>query len=158
MTLIAIPAAAQEHEAAEQSTEEMAEDAAHEERGEEGEHHEHADHPNEIGFFAGVTDEKGHDAEFSIGFEYERRLSQRWGIGGLSEYTDGLRNSILGVPVYWHPGGGWIFIGAPGVEYHEGRGIIVNPHKSEGGVEVDEDETYFLFRLGVVYQFHLGGA
>ena len=102
--VVGAPEAAQEDETPGQATETKG--AAHEEHGQEGDHHGHEYHPNEIGFFAGVTDEKGHDAEFSIGFEYERRLSQRRGIGGLFEYTDGLRNSIVGVPVYWHPGGG----------------------------------------------------
>ena len=61
------------------------------------------------------------------------------------------------MPIYWHPGGGWKLIAAPGVEYHEGRGYVVTPHKNEGHDEVDEDETYFLFRLGVAYDIHLAG-
>jgi hypothetical protein len=158
MVLFGLSAAAQERETSEHAAEPQGEGEAHEEHGEEGEHHGHAYHPNEVGFFTGVTNEKGHDAEFSIGFEYERRLSQRWGIGGLFEYTDGLRNRIFAVPVYWHPGGGWKLIAAPGVEHHDGRGVVLNPHKSDGPVEIDEDETYFLFRLGAAYDIHLGGS
>lgn len=83
-------------------------------------------------------------------------------MGGLFEYTDGLRNTIFAVPFYWHPGGSWKLIAAPGVEFHNGRGEAVTPHKSEGGEEghgeADEDETYFLFRIGVAYDIHLGGS
>jgi hypothetical protein len=77
----------------------------------------------------------------------------------LIDYAGGnLRNTILAAAVFWHPGGGWKFLGAPGVEYHQGRGGEAAPPKSEGHGEVDEDETYFLFRLGVAYDIHLGGS
>lgn len=158
MVLIVNPVVAQEHEAAEPATETEAEGVSHGEHGEEGEHHGHEYHPNEIALFAGITDEEHHDSEFSLGIEYERRLSQHWGVGGLLEYTDELRNSILAVPVYWHPGGGWKLVAAPGIERHNGRGLVATPHKAEGHSEVDEDETYFLFRLGVAYDIHLGGS
>jgi hypothetical protein len=148
---------AQEHETSEHAAERQGEGEAHEEHGEEGEHHGHEYHRNVIGFFVGATDEEGHDPELTLGFEYERRLSQQWGVGAFLEYADGLRNSVFAVPVYWHPGGGWIVIAAPGVEHHFGRGLVATPHKSEGGVEIDEDETYFLFRLGVAYEFSIGG-
>lgn len=158
----ALPVTAQEHEADEHATETEAASAAHEAHSEEGEHHGHEYHRNVIGLFFGATDEEGHDPELTLGFEYERRLSQRWGIGGILEYSDGLRNSIFVVPVYWHPRGRWIVIAAPGVEHHFGRGLVATPHKSEGNGEtratVDEDETYFLFRLGVAYEFSVAGA
>jgi hypothetical protein len=78
-------------------------------------------------------------------------------VGGLIDYAGGgLRNTVLAVPVYWHPGGGWKLIAAPGVEFHNGRGGGEHA-KSEGGHgEADEDETYFLFRIGAGYHIHLG--
>lgn len=69
VVLVGLPATAQEHQGAEQATENEAEGASHEEHGEEDAHHGHAYHPNEIAFFAGITDEEGHDSEFSLGLE-----------------------------------------------------------------------------------------
>jgi len=155
--LLAAPALAlaQEHEPAEHVGTE-AETEAHE-HGEEAEHHGHGYHPNHIALFFGVTDEEGHDLEFTTGFDYERRLSQHWGVGVLIDHAGGdLRNSVLGVPVFWHPGGRWKLFAAPGVEYHNGCGEVVEGHGERG--EIDEDETYFLVRLGVAYDIHLGGS
>jgi hypothetical protein len=159
LALFVGPVFAQEHghETADEHGTRTAEDHGTHEEGEEAAHHGHSFHPNEIAFFAGFTDEKHHDTEFSIGLEYEHRLSQEWGVGGLFEYTNGLRNYILAVPFYFHPGGSWKIVGAPGIEFHNGRGDVVTPH-SEGHGEVDEDESYFLFRLGVAYDIHLGGS
>ena len=55
--LVGLPAAAQEHEADEHGTETEAGATTHKEHGEEGDHHGHSYHPNEIGFFAGITDD-----------------------------------------------------------------------------------------------------
>ena len=62
------PVAAQEHgtaETGEHAIEAEAEGGAHE-HGEERAHHGH--HPNEIAFFVGATDEKGHDLELTFGW------------------------------------------------------------------------------------------
>lgn len=128
-----------------------------EEHGESAGHHEHAFHPNDVGVFIGATDEKGHDLQFTYGLDYERRFSQHWGVGALVDYAGGdLRNTVLAVPVYWHPGGGWKLIAAPGVELHNGRGGGGEHAKSdEGHGEADGDETHFLFRLGAGYHFHV---
>jgi hypothetical protein len=153
--LLAVPAMAQEHPAAE--TGEHGTEAEAHEHGEGAEHHGYGYHPNHIALFFGVTDEEGHDLEFTLGFDYERRLSQRWGVGVMIDHAGGgLRNSVLGVPVFWHPGGKWKLWAAPGVEYHNGRGQVVEGHGEHG--EIDEDETYFLVRLGVGYDIPLGGS
>jgi len=141
LVLLAAPAlaAAQEHEA--------------EPSGDDGaETHGHEYHPNEIAVFFGETDEPGHDPQFTLGVEYERRLSQRWGVGALVDYAGGgLRNTVVAVPVFWHPGERWILLAAPGVEAHDGRG-------DDGHGGVDEDETFFVFRLGTVYLIPLAGS
>jgi len=163
MLLVVSPVFAQHAEtsqqgadAVEQAVEHPAEAADHDD---EASHHGHGYHPNEVALFAGVTDEEDHGSEFTLGVDYERRLSQHWGIGGLIDWAGGdLRNTVFAVPVFWHPGGNWKLIGAPGIEYHNGRGDVVTPHKSEGHDEVDEDETNFLIRFGVAYDIHLGGS
>mgnify|MGYP001547271281 FL=1 len=131
----------------------------HEEHGEHGGRHEHK---NEIALFLGATDEHGHDTEFTYGLEYARRISSSFAVGGLVDYAGGgLRNLVLGVPVFWWPHvtdwGALKLLAAPGVEFHNGRnGGSPEHHKSEDGEHADEDETHFLFRIGAAYSFHLG--
>jgi len=142
---------------AEQGHAEDGEAAEHEEvaeHAESGGHH----HKHEFALFLGVTDEKGHDSQFSTGVEYEYRFSHRWGIGGLIDYARGdLRNRIIGVPVYFHPGGRWIILAAPGIEHHTGRNGEPSEHgKADGHSETDESDNFFVFRLGVAYHFHVG--
>ncbi len=113
---------------------------------------------NEIALFLGATDERGHDTEMTLGLEFVHRIKPNWSIGATLEYAAGdLRNTILVVPVYWQPSGGFFLLGGPGIEYHNGRGASDshNPHKSDP-THIDEDETYFLFRLGAGYSFHIG--
>ncbi len=161
LVLLAAPTFAQDEEPAEHTEDavETATEAA--EHGEKGTHDENAYEPNEISGFVGLTDEKGHDPEFTLGLDYERRLSLHWGVGGLIDYAGGdLRNTLFAVPVFWHPTRDWKIIAAPGIEFHSGRGSTAHGEggtgKSEGSQgEADEDETYFLFRLGTTYHFHL---
>jgi hypothetical protein len=115
--------------------------------GSEAEHasSRHHDFRHELALFAGGTDEQGHDTELTLGLEYAYELSPKIALGPLLEHVGGeLRNTILAVPLHWKPAGGLILLAGPGVEYHEGRG------------RGDEDDTHFLFRLGVGYNFHLG--
>jgi hypothetical protein len=132
----------------------------HDSHGEAAEHHGggHHAHQNELALFLGGTDEHGHDTEFTIGLEYYRSVSPEWAIGGIAEYAGGeLRNTMLLVPVQWKPVGGLILTAGPGVEFHQGRGSGDDHHVAKaGGGEVDEDATYFVFRLGAGYAFHVG--
>jgi hypothetical protein len=74
---------------------------------------------------------------FTIGFTYERRLSDVLGLGGFWEYAAGdFDKWSIGVPLFVHPYGGWRLGLAPGVEHREG-------------------ENEFLFRAGVAYEFEL---
>jgi len=120
---------------------------------EPGEHGGHADEPpHELALFLGVTDEKGHGAEGTIGLEYAYALYPRWSVGGLIDYAGGdLRNTVLGIPAFFRPGRGWVLLAAPGVEFHRKQGGETGDHG-----EVDEDETDFLFRVGVMYKFRIG--
>ena len=93
---------------------------------------------NELGLFLGETRRDG-EGGFSVGLDYERRLSRRIGIGGVLEHTGGdLRDGIAGVPVCWHPWRELKILIAPGVEFSQ-----------------DESDE-FLVRLGAEYGFDVG--
>ena len=81
---------------------------------------------------------------------------QEFGIGAVLEYAGGdLRNTIFVAPFIWKPVGDLFLLAGPGVEFHNGRGTSEH-HAFKSGGEEDRDETYFLFRLGVGYSFHVG--
>jgi len=115
-------------------------------------------HKNEIAIFVGGTDEHGHDTEFTWGLDYKRRVAERWALGMLFDYAGGgLRNAVLAPSVsFWPPGlGNLQLLAAPGVEFHQGRDGGGHEKAEEGG-GADKDATYFLFRLGIAYDIHLG--
>jgi len=169
--LVASLGAAQETEHQQHST--PPEDEAHEdEHGEVAEHEEHGEqhggrhwHTNDVGIFLGATDEHGHDTEATLGLEYRRIIANRWAIGGLFDYAGGeLRNTILAPSLTWLPVGRLQITAAPGIEFHKGRGNTegcgCDPHtKSEDPDPIglfDEDETFFVFRLGAGWNFPVG--
>ena len=133
---------------------ENAEDVEHE--GEHSSHHAR-DFKNEVALFLGGTDEHGHDTEFTWGVDYKRRVSEQWAVGALFDYAGGgLRNAVIAPLVAFWPGlGNLQLLAAAGVEFHQGRGGDGHQKSGEGG-GTDEDATYFLFRVGVGYDFHLG--
>lgn len=107
------------------------------EEGEEGEDGE--ENRNRIGLFLGVTHKPSED-NGSFGLEYERRLSDLFGIGLLWESSPSLRERVLALPaLFLHPVGGLGVLLAPGVEHEEG-------------------EDLFLFRVGLSWDFELGGG
>jgi len=113
-------------------------------------------HRNEIGLFMGGTDERGHDTEFTWGLDYKRKIAERWAVGALFDYAGGeLRNSILAPSVSYWPGiGGLQLLAAAGIEFHEGRDGGGHGG-ARSGDEVDENATYFVFRIGLAYDIHL---
>ena len=57
---------------------------------------------NDLGLFLGVTDSDG-DSGFSVGLDYERRLSRGFGIGGVIEYTgNDYRYGLVAASCRWH--------------------------------------------------------
>jgi hypothetical protein len=134
--------------------------ATHNEHAGVAEHDEGGGHEfkNGLALFLGVTNESGHDDEATWGLEYARRLSPRWGVGGLLDYAGGSqRNFVIAPFVYWKPySGGFTLLLAPGVEYHNGRGETDHHLFKNETASVDEDETYFVLRLGATYWFHVG--
>jgi hypothetical protein len=155
------------------------EDPAHDEHAEHGEalgqeipageagHHSGRSHKNEFAVFLGATDEHGHDTEFTWGVDYKRRITDRWAVGGLFDYAGGeLRNAVVAATVTWFPIGHLQLWAGPGVEFHQGRngdgdgdcGCGGKLLSDEGSEHVDKDATYFLFRVGVGWDFRLGGS
>jgi opacity protein-like surface antigen len=106
-----------------------------------GEHH----HKNHVAFFLGSTEAEEHhgeqgDRDFTIGVDYERRLSRVLGVGGLLDWVvEGRREFLLGVPVFLHAGKHAKFQLAPC--YQRIR-------------ETSDDE--FVFRTGFMWDFYVG--
>lgn len=86
-------------------------------------HAEH--HANHVSLFAGAstltgeTPEGGSGTAFTLGLDYERRLTRIIGLGLLAEYVAGGvgRAFFLGVPLFVHPVGGLGLTLASGVEF-----------------------------------------
>ncbi|MFT7286653.1 MAG: hypothetical protein ACI87W_000761 [Halieaceae bacterium] len=103
-----------------------------------GESHDEAFHQNVLAVFTGITHEGRNEDELALGIEYERRLSESFGIGGLLEHTFGeLDFWVYAVPFAFHSGP-WKLYVAPGIEEKDG----------------ERDE---LLRVGVEYGFEVGG-
>ena len=161
LALVAVPAVAIENDDEEdpQKAEhgDVAEDAETVEH--EGEHPSHhvRDFKNEVALFLAATYEQGHDTEITWGFDYKRRIADRWAVGAFVDYAGGeLRNAVLAPMVAFWPGlGNLQLMAAAGVEFHQGRDGGGHQKSGEGG-GTDEDATYFLVRLGAGYDIHLG--
>jgi hypothetical protein len=161
LALVAAPAVAVENDdesdAREAEHGDVADNAENVEH--EGEHSSHhvRDFKNEVAVFLGGTDEHGHGTELTWGLDYKRRIAYRWAVGVLFDYAGGeLRNAVLAPMVAFWPGVGKLqLLAAAGVESHQGRDGGGHQKSDEGG-GTDEDATYFLFRLGIGYDIHLG--
>jgi hypothetical protein len=98
-----------------------------------------ADGRNEAGVFLGATGREG-EWGFSVGFDYEFRLTRLFGIGGVIEWTGAdFREGIAAVPFILHPWHELKLIAAPGIE-----------------ITPEYEETNFLVRAGAEYGFDVG--
>ncbi|MHC4619579.1 MAG: hypothetical protein ACYTEQ_17675 [Planctomycetota bacterium] len=96
-------------------------------------------HRHHLAFFLGNTQDGGKHG-ISTGVDYEYRLDEQFGIGGLLEYAGGDFDAlVLGLPLFWHPWEPWRFVVAP-------------------GLEIKSSHTEFFIRTGVGYDFKLGGG
>ena len=153
-------AAGEQHEASGEEQEEGGE--AHEGGEEHGE--EHHLHKHHIALFIGVTEgleehgeehhddghgdphsastssgEKGEPA-FTLGFDYERRLTQLFGIGGMVDWVvEGNREILIGPIAFLHPFGKAKLFAAPC--YERAR---------------ESESNEFVFRVGASWDFEVG--
>jgi hypothetical protein len=96
-------------------------------------------HKNVLGVFAGVTHAGRRKNAPALGIEYERRISESFGIGGVAEYTAGDAEVWVALIPFSYRVHHWKFYVAPGIEDgHHG--------------------TEELVRLGGEYAFHLSGG
>jgi len=94
---------------------------------------------NDLGLFLGGTHTSDEDG-FSVGIDYERRLSHLFGIGGVIEYTAGdVREGVSVLPFVWHAWKELKLVGAPGTWFSSGSA---------------SDEI--MLRLGGEYGFEIG--
>jgi hypothetical protein len=92
---------------------------------------------NELGLYLGWT-ASGSEGGFSVGIDYEHRLNQRFGIGCTVEHTGSdFRENIIAISFNWHPWKELKLFAAP-------------------GLEIEDDETGALLRLGFEYGFGIG--
>jgi hypothetical protein len=88
--------------------------------------------------FVGGSEEIGDRDGFTLGLEYEVRLSPGLGVGVFAEGVSGLNRSMaLGGQLYWHAVAGLVLTAGPGVDR-------------------SHDEWGAMWRLGVLYEFPLG--
>lgn len=93
---------------------------------------------NSLGLFIGTTIEDGEEGSFTLGLDYERRLSKPFGVGVLLDKPfGGSRSFIVAGGFFWHPIGPVRLDLAPGIEVNQ-----------------DEDDA-FVLRLGADYDFEL---
>jgi hypothetical protein len=151
LALVALVTVAQADEhAAQHHGEATADDHPHDVA--EAHHHGHVA-ANEVGLVFGITKEPHHDGQFTVGAEYEHRFSKRWGVGAFVDFAGGdLRNYLFGLVACYHPLDHVRLHAGPALEFHNGRGGIT--HDEHGDAVVDEDETFFVLRVGAAYSFH----
>jgi len=116
---------------------------------EQGEAHDDAMHwhKNHLSLFLGLTQAEEHggerdDPRFTVGIDYERRLTDLFGAGLLFDAViKGNREFLVGIPVFLHPWKGAKICVAPG--WHK--------VKEDGG-------NGAVLRLGVGWDFDIGKA
>ena len=143
--LIAVPgpAAAQHEEPEVQEASGEHEESG--EHGEEGEHGGHEFHKNHFAVFLGSTEAEEHhgekgDRDFTLGIDYERRLSKLVGVGAMFDWVaEGNREWSAGVFTFLHVYKGAKILFAPGV--HRVR-------------EVGDNE--YFFRTAFAWDFFVG--
>ena len=98
---------------------------------------EFLEYRHHIAVSLGNTHTEENEDAFTIGLDYEYRLSSLVGVGVLGEYaTEDLNTWVVGGPFALHPGAGWRLVAMP-------------------GIEIADDETEFLFRVGAGYEFEI---
>ena len=130
---------------------------------EHGEHssesHEEHFHRNELALVLASTYEAEQSKNiFTIGGEYERRFTPRFGVAVTLELLDSIDARVLVVPVTIRVVQGLKVVVGPGWERlsrrHSSAG---NEDPHEESHESEKAENLFLFRFGAHYAFEFGG-
>lgn len=102
---------------------------------------------------AGTWESEEDDTFFTLGVEYERRLSARVGITVEAEHVFDLDRRIIAAPVVFRPTPGWKVFAGPGLESAKEE----EEGDEEPGVERSDEgrDTRFLFRVGTGYVVEL---
>lgn len=114
---------------------------------------EEAFHKNHLSLFTGGTTESSDGSTstaFSLGLDYERRLSRLVGLAGGGELVFGgeQREALVGLYFLLHATEGLVLAAGPGLEFAK-----------EGHAEGEDEsgtETHAGLRIGVVYEFEVG--
>jgi hypothetical protein len=140
---------------------------AQEHGGHNSESHEEHFHRNELALVLASTYEVEHSKNlFTIGGEYERRLTPRFGVAATVEFLDSIDARVLVFPVTVRVVRGLKVVVGPGWERKSRRPSSEgheDPHDtqhedSHAGDPVESGtENLFLFRFGVHYGFEFGG-
>jgi hypothetical protein len=116
-------------------------------------HHWHKHHAGVLLGGSSLRSETG----FTIGGDYEYRFTKYVGLGVQAEHAFGeLKETVFAFPVFFHPGGGLRLATGPGFERFTGElptGTNEDVHEEE--TEHDQ-ETHFLWRMQVLYDFPVG--
>lgn len=109
------------------------------------------------GIFTGfTTNNKNNETSFTLGLDYEYRMLMTDYYLGLGLLIEGVfannKESLIGIPIYFHPVGGLKIYIAPGFIFG------VEPIESATGETKNNTKSVsnFLFRFGAGYDFHLG--
>jgi hypothetical protein len=105
----------------------------------------HSLYRHHAALFIGNTQNDGSKHGLSLAMDYEYRITERLGLGGLVEYAGGdFEHYIVAIPLFIHPYGNWCLLLAAGTEIH---------NDNEKNNKREED---WLVRTGVGYRFHFG--
>jgi hypothetical protein len=116
---------------------------------------QHEFHRNHLSAFLGASTHFHTDETApTVGLDYTRRFSRRWGLGVLLDVALGEieRDVIVGVPILVYPWRELSIWVAPGFE----RASI--DAREEGQPSTHETHSEFLVRFGAAYWFSLGGS
>jgi hypothetical protein len=123
----------------------VARDATEEHGEESGEEHGEHLHKHHLAVFVGSTEAEEHhgekgDPDFTVGVDYERRLSPTFGVGGMFDWVvEGRREWLIGPMGFLHPYKGLKLFAAPCYQ-----------HIREG------EEDNVVIRLGASWDFEVG--
>jgi hypothetical protein len=111
---------------------------------------EEGDEPaNEVALVvAGTREREERNTSFTIGAEYERRLTRRLGIVAEFEFVNGPDSVVFAAPFVFRPTGGLKLFAGPGLEH---RPIREEEGEPPAPVEGEEHDNLFLWRVGIGY-------